>query len=238
MDMPAEASYFANWRPWTDRGAEGEMTVTEAEWLACTDPRPMLAFLRSKASGRKLSWFAVACCRKDRLLMKDHRSRQAIEWTERLIEGLAGDDDSDAPSDGDCYLMAAAANHCMAVAWRAGDGDTEAAGQYVRWVIEGVSESSQNTGVALRGHAALLRCVFGNPFCPVALDSSWLAWNDGTVVKLAQGIYEERAFDRLPVLADALEDVGCSDLDILGHCRSGGEHVRGCWVIDLLLGKS
>jgi hypothetical protein len=57
------------------------------------------------------------------------------------------------------------------------------------------------------------------------------------VLKLSRAIYDDRAFDRLPVLADALEDAGCTDRTILAHCRSGGEHVRGCWVVDLLLGK-
>jgi hypothetical protein len=66
----------------------------------------------------------------------------------------------------------------------------------------------------------------------------WLRWNDGTVVKLAQSIYDERRFTDLPILADALEDAGCADADILAHCRGPGPHVRGCWVVDLLLGKS
>jgi hypothetical protein len=84
----------------------------------------------------------------------------------------------------------------------------------------------------------LLREIFGRfPFLPVTLNPAWLAWSDGTVVKLAQGIYEERAFDRLPILADALEDAGCTDADIPEHCRQPGPHVRGCWVVDLLLGK-
>jgi hypothetical protein len=65
-----------------------------------------------------------------------------------------------------------------------------------------------------------------------------LTWNDRCVGKLAQAIYDEQAFDRLPILADALEEAGCTDADILNHCRSGGEHVRGCWVVDLVLGKS
>jgi hypothetical protein len=83
----------------------------------------------------------------------------------------------------------------------------------------------------------LLRDIFGNPFRTVTLDPAWLAWNGGTVRKLAQAVYDDRAFDRLPILADALEDAGCTDGEILAHCRSGGEHVRGCWVVDLLLGK-
>jgi hypothetical protein len=62
-------------------------------------------------------------------------------------------------------------------------------------------------------------------------------WNDGAVVKLAESIYTERAFDRLPILADALEDAGCTDAAVLDHCRGPGPHVRGCWVVDLVLGK-
>lgn len=82
--------------------------------------------------------------------------------------------------------------------------------------------------------AKLIRDIFGNPFRPVAADPSWLL---PKMVGLAQGIYGERAFDRMPILADALEKAGCADADILGHCRRPDEHVRGCWVVDLLLGK-
>jgi len=80
----------------------------------------------------------------------------------------------------------------------------------------------------------LLRCVVGNPFRPVAVDPPWLTSN---VSALALGIYDERAFDRMPILADALEDAGCDDAEMLNHCREPGPHVRGCWVVDLLLGK-
>jgi hypothetical protein len=72
------------------------------------------------------------------------------------------------------------------------------------------------------------------PFRPVALNPAWLT---STVKKPAQSIYDDRAFDRLPILADALEDAGCDNQDVLSHCRSTGEHVRGCWVVDLVLGK-
>lgn len=80
----------------------------------------------------------------------------------------------------------------------------------------------------------LTRCVFGNPFRRVALDRQWLT---STVVALAAGIYTERAFDRMPILADALQDAGCADEQVLTHCREGRHHCRGCWVVDLLLGK-
>ncbi|MBX3398315.1 MAG: hypothetical protein KF873_06205 [Gemmataceae bacterium] len=80
-----------------------------------------------------------------------------------------------------------------------------------------------------------MRDIFGNPFRPVAVDPAWLT---STAVAIAQGIYDDRAFDRLPILADALQDAGCENADILAHCRSEGPHVRGCWVVDLVLGKS
>jgi hypothetical protein len=82
--------------------------------------------------------------------------------------------------------------------------------------------------------APVVRCIFGNPFRPVSADPAWLT---STVVALARSIYDERAFDRLPILADALQDAGCDNPDILTHCRSVGPHVRGCWVVDLVLGK-
>lgn len=85
--------------------------------------------------------------------------------------------------------------------------------------------------------ANLLRDIFGNSFRPLVLDPSWLTWQDGTVIKLAQGIYEERAFDCMPVLADALEEAGCTEGEVLAHCRQPGTHVRGCWGVDLLLAK-
>ena len=85
--------------------------------------------------------------------------------------------------------------------------------------------------------ATLLRDIFGNPFCPIILDPAILAWDDGTIPKPAQASYEERAFDRLPILADALEEAGCDNADILAHFQGPGPHVKGCWVIDLLLGK-
>ncbi len=103
--------------------------------------------------------------------------------------------------------------------------------------------------------ASILRDVFGNPFRDrrivddqwavdhakimghVGMHRSWLAWNDGCVRKLAQAIYDEREFGRMPLLADALEEAGCEDAAILSHCRGSGPHVRGCFVLDLLLGK-
>jgi hypothetical protein len=80
----------------------------------------------------------------------------------------------------------------------------------------------------------LVRDLFGNPLRPVTIDPNWIT---STTVSLAEGIYQDRAFDRLPILADALQDAGCENADVLGHCRGEGPHVRGCWVVDLVLGK-
>jgi hypothetical protein len=85
--------------------------------------------------------------------------------------------------------------------------------------------------------ADLLRDILGNPFRRVSLRPSWLRWQASMVPRIARAAYEERAFDRLPVLADALEEAGCTDADVLSHLRGPGPHVRGCWALDLILGK-
>jgi hypothetical protein len=214
--------------------------MTEAEWLACTDPRPMLEFLRDKANERKLRLFACACCRRIWRLLSDERSRKAVRTAERFADGLATRQqlraarayaaDAYAFAQGGPYYAPAAHAACAhAAAARAIDEVAEAAR------CAAAHPATTNTEEAAQ--AALLRDLFGNPFRPVTAAPAWLLWNGGTVVQLAQTIYEERAFDRLPILADALEEAGCDNADVLAHCRSGGEHVRGCWVVDLLLGK-
>lgn len=80
----------------------------------------------------------------------------------------------------------------------------------------------------------LLREVFGDTLSGNSLKPAWLT---SDVVGIARGCYEDRAFDRLPILADALEDAGCDDHAVLSHCRGSGAHVRGCWVVDLVLGQ-
>jgi hypothetical protein len=131
---------------------------------------------------------------------------------------------------------------CMRqAAWAAAAASTSAgypdvAANEIDWrEREGQFESAtQSEGAA---QARLLRCIFGNPFRLVKLDPTWVVWNSGTISALAQAIYEERTFDWMPLLGDALEDAGCTDATILDHCRGPGPHARGCWVVDLLLGK-
>jgi len=81
----------------------------------------------------------------------------------------------------------------------------------------------------------ILRDIFGNPFGPVVLDPTW---RTSTAVAIARQMDHSRDFSLMPILADALQDVGCDNPDILDHCLGSGPHVRGCWVVDLILGKS
>jgi hypothetical protein len=92
-------------------------------------------------------------------------------------------------------------------------------------------------GEEFKIQACLLRDIFGNPFRPVTIDPACLTWHDATVVKLAQRIYDARSFEDLPILADTLEEAGCTEPDLLAHLRSPAPHVRGCWALDLILGK-
>jgi hypothetical protein len=85
--------------------------------------------------------------------------------------------------------------------------------------------------------ASLLRCICGNFYRPATIDPVWLTWHDGLLVSMARKMYDSRDFTDMPVLADALEEAGCTNQDILNHCRQSGVHVRGCWVVDLLVGR-
>jgi hypothetical protein len=230
--------------------------MTEQEWMKCADPTSMLEFLRGKASDRKLRLFAVACCRRIWSVVSSDQHRLA-EMTERYADGQAtqeellaalqeahdsdwtaglafeeatGFGEDDAPED----EMLDAAVYAADNAAHAG---ADAATDYpAHW--ETNREWAVAHEVALRAQAALLRDVFGCLlFRPVSLTPNSLTWNDGTVPKIAQAIYDDRRFADMPILADALEEAGCTNADILNHCRHEGVHVRGCWCLDLLLGK-
>jgi hypothetical protein len=217
--------------------------MTEAEWLASTDPQEMLFSLREQTSERKTRLFAVACCRSAWHPVTDWRCRRALELAERVADGKASLDElaeaREAIKTGRkvsrAVLVKHAVDHYPAIgacntlctAWRLARADLpECAG------------SVRTAKVALKTEADLVRDIFGNPFRTVSILPAIVRWNDSTVVKLAQAIYEERRFGDLPILADALEEAGCTDPVILDHCRSGGEHVLGCWSVDLLLGKN
>jgi hypothetical protein len=206
--------------------------VTEAEWLACTDLAPMVDFLRATAKGnRKFVLFEAGCCRRFWEQMTDPRSRRAVEVAERYADGRTTNKEvADAARGAEEAAFGT-------VDWR-GTPEGIMAKACAWQALKNTGETPFVTSWGLPGDCEILRDLFGNPFRPVALAPTWLAWNGGALVKLAQAIYDERRFGDLPVLADALEEAGCMDADILGHCRSGGEHVRGCWVVDLVLGET
>jgi hypothetical protein len=106
---------------------------------------------------------------------------------------------------------------------------------HMRMAYKAVNKSHSAEAKAEEIQVNLLRDIFGNHFRPITLSPSWLT---STVHALASGVYEEHAFDRMPILADALQDAGCDNDDVLTHCRQPGEHARGCWVVDLLTGRS
>jgi hypothetical protein len=214
--------------------------VTEEQWLAAADPVTMLRFLiPARISNRKARLLACAWVRGvwwDQLA--DERSRQAVEAGERYADRFLDRKGMRAKA-GPAREVA----HEMRRAGRAGPV-LEAAEAACR-VADGNSRdvallTAQQT--ARRGErrlADLLRDLLGLvPFRPVLIDPAWLGWYGGSVVRVARAIYDGRKFEWMPVLADALEEAGCRDEDILGHCREqGGVHARGCWLLDLLLNR-
>jgi hypothetical protein len=196
--------------------------MTEAEWLACEDPTPMLELVSGTAGGRKLRLFGVACSRRawGRL---DDLGRAAVEVAEGHADGRAGSD-----------ALRAARLACrtggVGSAWYAAATRPAVAARNAALS----AATGPAPGAERVAQAGLLRDILGNPFRPVKLDPAWLT---SDVVTLARGIYEDRAFDRMPILADALQDAGCDNEDVLNHCRGPGPHVRGCWVVDLVLGE-
>ena len=213
--------------------------MDEKAWLDCTDPRPMIGFLIRAASDRKLRLFACACCRRIWHLLSNEIGRSAVQAAGLHADGLISNEE----------LNGARARAEVA---RVNPPVPDSAAFCTTWVdnwpsfpmgriVLGVDDAplfaarfSDNYGAERIWQATIVRDLFGNPFRPVTLAASCLTT---TVKSLAQAIYEERNFTDMPVLADALEDAGCTNAEILTHCREAGDHARGCWGLDLILGK-
>ncbi|HTU16992.1 MAG TPA: hypothetical protein VMG10_02920 [Gemmataceae bacterium] len=229
--------------------------MTEQEWLECIDPQimlenPVLKFLGGKASDRKLRLFAVACGRHLWPLLKDKRSRKAVTVAELYADEQAtwkrfdavwrpayeaAMDSAGPPIDETAYAAWVAVGGALPSGREAADHlwmvapDAPLAIREATWAMQ----------------CGLLRCIIGNPFHSVSLSPLALTWNDAIVIRLAETAYDNRHLPagtvdngRLAVLADALEEAGCTDADILFHLRSPGPHVRGCWPVDLCLSKT
>jgi hypothetical protein len=311
--------------------------MTEAEWLVCADPTPMLEFLRGKASDRKLRLFACACCRSIWSLLTFQSGQRAVEVAELYADRAITDGERHAAFVTAAREAAKWVNNCSivdnAIGYSTGaavyvlahehtvEDEATAAGANevvnishaihsdVAWhsptiivaldtafaagtaivayfearqqaeageawdylqeeeqILAKGEDYAQSLGLSWNGsgstdlnvsfdpvrrveaivQCSLLRDIFGNPFrSSPPMPHVVLGWKDPTVRRIAQDIYEERRMPegtlenaRLAILADALLDAGCDNEELLAHCRSDGPHVRGCWAVDLILGKS
>jgi len=278
--------------------------MTEAEWLACTDPKPMLDYLRGDplpddwnprpplgrrwlswvrravipVSKRKAALLACACCRRAWDLMRDNRTREGLECAERHADGLATRKEltkatsavqqvrgippppplialSDRcrrwffcahPGNEGIYCLVYHRFGGWEVCFRSAMGHMAnavaetavvcAAADHPEGEFSGIADAvgAAAKRAELQQQCLLVRDIFGNPFRPVSFSPSW---RTDTAVSLARQMYDARDFSAMPILADALQDAGCNDDDILNHCQGPGPHVRGCWVVDLVLNK-
>jgi hypothetical protein len=223
--------------------------MTEAEWLSCTDPTRMLVYLQGKTSERKRRLFACVCYwrfHEGFIEDPDGEGLFAVELAEAYADGLTSAAElakvrqEIVPGLWDQCSSAVVRHEIADCATAVPLGDVApAARAFVFWVESNlIGDEVQE--VVRREQAAMcavLRDIMGNPFRPVVPEPAWLTWNGGTVVGIAQAISEERAFERLPILADALQEAGCNEPNILAHCHADVDHVCGCWVVDLLLAR-
>lgn len=218
--------------------------MTEEEWLESSDFELMLDSLGDPHWVRKLRHFIVACFHQQWRALPDDRCRQCVVILERHIAGTATEEEltqaieiahaAFLPSwkrgEGKNGLLASAVWIAMCDQ-RSFPGETVSTASGVCDHLANATEDYRSTSIAQCG---LLRCIVGNPFRPVAFAPEW---RTTVAVGIAAQMYESREFGNLPVLADALEEAGCDHPAVLAHCREPGEHARGCWVVDGVLGK-
>jgi hypothetical protein len=239
--------------------------MTEADWLECTDPNPMLKFLQGRVSERKLRLFACSCCRRiwhyhletgEEHIAWASAVRNAVLIGERYADGQATKKQLSAAAlcsgsgEEAAYAFIACAGSAEDL-MEVPDSAVNAAGELACLEAKGRPsrnrESVQRAAVRAEkdekaAQVGLLREIVANPFYKLSLD---LDPRTPTVLTLAQAAYEQRTLpagtldpDRLGVLADALEDAGCTEAAILEHLRGPGPHYRGCWALDLVLNRS
>ena len=233
--------------------------MTEAEWLGAADVKSMVAIPAVVSNERKLRLFGVACARV--LLSGLESARVHAPWSKhpRLMKSL---DAAERYADGVIThpTLRKWGNEVSRITETRVPRHPERGAPDPQWLASMAAQyTTFNTNIHVAWEGAIgiildrpehhfgawgrklperlgdvLRDVFGNPFRPVAFGA---AWRTDTAVSIARGMYESRDFGAMPILADALEDAGCDNDDLLAHCRGSGPHVRGCWVVDLVLGK-
>jgi hypothetical protein len=221
--------------------------MTEAEWLMPGDLRPHVEFQAARQQARRLRLFSVACCRQLEPWMDEPKLFEALARAERVADGELSDSTiakwrrkvSQLERDrlkgrGTTWTPQMAVYHHVATACLEG----QYLGYRDNWralVYHGQVFGDEFVRRGPHLAHALLLDIFGNPFRPVAFSASW---RTDTAAALARQMYESRDFGAMPILADALQDAGCDSEDILAHCRDASlAHVRGCWVVDLVLDK-
>jgi len=239
--------------------------MSPAQWNTAS-LREMLALTAGNVSDRKLDLFNGWCCHALRPYLTDPRSRAAARYAEQHIdEGCPDTPEREAILEAAKKVVeelikwsdAAPTNLeirrrrvyalTAQIAQQALGHDQPSRGVWANALLTAhafgyandeppacLPGSEELRDEHLRLQATIFRDVIGNPFEPVAFDPRWRTED---TLGLARGIYEDRAFTRLPLLADALMDAGCDDDGLIGHCRSSGPHTRGCWAVDLVLGK-
>jgi hypothetical protein len=221
----------------------GVRTMTEAEWMTSSDARAMDEYLYRLQSGRvgglfgamreqqwrmvpTRKWVLLSCA-----FCRQFREQTKWQGLQPLIELGEGSSDQLASAGQFAEAVIQVSNAAYGL-FASLEEMFPFAGT---WGEKQVEKMEHDYWLLREAWCNLLRDIFGNPFRPVTFDPEW---RTTTALALAQGIYEERAFDRLPILADALQDAGCDNDDILNHLRdTTTPHVRGCWALDLVLGK-
>jgi hypothetical protein len=221
--------------------------LTEDEWLVCNDPERILRALEGKVSDRKFRLFMAGCCRRVPRMLRGDLSRLALEWAEGFADGTVSASALETihrQAFGE-LIRSTTQNADRSALFLA---QTCSRPDLTWYRIAGISTARELVGISRSKERlyqiAILKDIVGNVFRPASMDDSWLAWNAGTVPRMAARIYEQRRLPEgtlndadLAVLGDALEDAGCDNAEILAHCRGAGPHVRGCWVVDLAARK-
>lgn len=208
--------------------------MKEKDWLRCVDPLAAIQYVEDHSTNRKARLFACAIGRALLPFVGDDCFSTLVEIAEQFADGNVNALRLHEARVGDFRARLGSASRIVETVGDRGCWQTARLMITGLYGINEIERRDWGRRVYKKARACVLD-IFGNPFRPVTLDPRWLT---SSVLDLANGIYEERAFERMPILADALMDAGCASDDIIQHCRSDGPHVRGCWVVDLLLGKS
>jgi hypothetical protein len=207
--------------------------MSESEWLTCPEPSALIALVRERLSERKQRLCALALARavvgrggdRHRRWFDAPRWLEQIAAAERYADGLIGAEQARKTRN------SSGGPHNFFL------GATKITSFSLTGFLRSLGALRSEFGLPDDAEACeVVRDLF-DPFWRERIEPTWRGWGDGVVVRLAQGIYDGREFDQLPILGDALEDAGCDDRRVLDHCRRPGRHVRGCWVLDAVLMK-